>query len=113
MSGTWRYRRNGVNKSEEIRRLLRANPKVSAKEVSDTLRAKGIKISDKLFYLVKGNMLGKQSRKRRADKMVATVAETTGSGNADALSTILKIKSWANEVGGLKRLRALVEALSS
>jgi hypothetical protein len=103
---------NGVNKSEEIRQILRANPKVSAKEVSDTLRAKGIKISDKLFYLVKGNMLGKQSRKKRAAKMVATVAGTTGTGNADALTTIIKVKSLANQLGGLKKLKALVDALN-
>lgn len=105
-------RKNGVNKSEEIRQMLRANPKVSAKEVKDALGAKGIKISDKLYYLVKGKMLGKQARKKKARKMVAKVAETTGFGNGDALSTIRKVKSWANQVGGLKRLRELVEALS-
>lgn len=105
-------RKNGVNKSEEIRQLLKADPKVSAKEVREALEAKGIKISDKLYYLVKGKMLGKQSRKRKARKMVAKVAESTGIGNADALSTILKVKSWANQVGGMKKLRALVEALS-
>lgn len=44
--------------------------------------------------------------------MIAKVAETAGTGEGDALSTIKKFKSWANEVGGLKRLRALVEALS-
>jgi hypothetical protein len=76
------------------------------------LGAKGIKISDKLYYLVKGKMLGKQAHKKKARKMVAKVAQTTGGGNGDALSTILKVKSWANQVGGLKRLRALVEALS-
>jgi hypothetical protein len=76
------------------------------------LRAKGIKISDHLYYFVKGNLLGKQARKKQAGKMVAKVAETTGTGNGDAVSTILKVKSLANQVGGLKRLRALVEALS-
>lgn len=105
-------RKNGVNKSEEIRQMLRANPKVTAKEVKDALRAKGIKISDKLYYLVKGKMLGKQSRKKKAKQMVAKVAESNGTGNADALSTILKVKSWANQVGGLKKLKALVDALS-
>jgi hypothetical protein len=104
--------KNGVNKSEEIRQMLRANPKVSAKEVRDALQAKGIKISEHLYYFVKGNMLGKKARKNKAKNMVAKVAASTGTGNADALSTILKIKSLANEVGGLKRLRALVEALT-
>src|SRR5579883_2560542 len=78
---------NGVNKSEQIRQMLRANPKVSAKEVKDSLEAKGIPISDKLFYLVKGKMLGKRSRKRKARKMVAQVA-------------------------GLRKLKALVDALT-
>jgi hypothetical protein len=103
---------NGVNKSEEIRQLLRMNPKVSAKEVRDALKAKGIKASAKLFYLVKGKMLGSQAHKKKARKMVARFAESTGTGNSDALSTILKIKSLANQVGGLKRLKALVDALS-
>ncbi len=104
--------KNGVNKSEEIRQMLKANPKITAKEVGAALEAKGIKASQKLFYLVKGQMLGRQAHKNKARRMVAKVAASTGTGSADALATILKIKSWANEVGGMKRLRALVEALS-
>ena len=104
-------RKNGVNKSEEIRQLLKANPKITAKEVGP-LWNKGIKASEKLYYLVKGKILGRQAHKNKARKMVAKVAESTGTGSADALSTILKVKSWANEVGGMKKLRALVEALS-
>jgi hypothetical protein len=105
-------RKNGVNKSAEIRQLLKANPKITAKEVTAALGAKGIKASEKLYYLVKGKMLGGQAHKKKARKMVAKVAESTGTGSADALSTILKVKSLANEVGGRKKLRALVEALS-
>ncbi len=105
-------RKNGVNKSEEIRHMLKADPKATAKEVSAALGAKGIKVSEKLYYLVKGNMLGRQARKNKARKVVARVAASTGTGSADALSTILKVKSLANEVGGMKQLRALVEALS-
>lgn len=104
--------KNGVNKSEEIRQMLKENPKISAREVSDALKARGIKISDKLFYLVKGKMLGRQARKKKAHKMVARVAATTGNGSSDALSTILKVKALANQVGGLKRLKAIVDALS-
>jgi hypothetical protein len=103
---------NGVNKSEEIRQMLRANPKVSAKEVRDALGAKGIKISEHLYYFVKGNMLGKKARKKKARTMVTKVATSTGASSTDAVSMILKVKSLANAVGGLKKLRALVEALS-
>lgn len=104
--------KNDVNKSEEIRQLLKANPKITAKEVFTALEEKGLKVSPKLFYLVKGKMLGRQSRKRKSHKMAAKVVASTGGNSADALSTILKVKSWANEVGGMKKLRALVEALS-
>jgi hypothetical protein len=102
--------RNGVNKSAEIRHLLKANPEIGAKEVVAKFAEKGIKISDALFYFVKGQMRGRKARKTKARKMVARVAVTTGT--VDALATILKIKHLASEVGGLKKLRALVEALS-
>jgi hypothetical protein len=103
---------NGINKSEEIRQMLRANPKISAKEVSSALASRGIKVSEKLYYLVKGKMLGTKARKRRAQQMVDRVAESTGTSSPDALSTILKVKSLANQLGGLKKLKALVDALS-
>ena len=105
-------KKNGVNKSEEIRQLLKANPAISAKEVTAALEKKGIKASEKLFYLVKGKMLGRKARRRKAQKVVAKVAEATNVTKSDALSTILKVKALANDVGGLKKLKALVDALS-
>lgn len=105
-------RKNGINKSEEIRQLLKANPKITAKEVCAALEERDIKVSEKLYYLVKGKMLGRQARKKQAGKVAAKVVESTGKSSADALSTILKVKSWASEVGGMKKLKALVEALS-
>jgi hypothetical protein len=101
--------KNEVNKSEEIRQLLRANPKITAKEVVATLGAKGIKVSEHLYYFVKGHMKG---RKKKARTMVANVATAAHTSRSDALSTILKIKKLAEEVGGLKTLKALVDALS-
>ena len=105
-------RKDGVNKSEEIRELLKANPKITAKEVGDTLGARGIKISPKLYYLVKGKLLGRKAHRKQARKMAAQVAESAGTGNTDALSTILRVKRLAGEVGGMRKLRALVDALS-
>ena len=100
----------GVNRSEEIRQVFKANPEMKAKEVVTTLAGKGITVTESLVYLVKGAMHGKKARKMKAEKKVAKVAETTGT--VDALATIMKIKHLAAEVGGLKKLRALVEALS-
>src|SRR6476620_11178649 len=104
--------KNGVNKSEEIRQLLKANPQIGAKEAVAALGAKGVKVSDNLFYYIKGHIKGGKGRKKNAKQVVAKLAETTNVPKSDALSTILKIKALANEVGGLKKLKALVEALS-
>jgi hypothetical protein len=103
---------NGPNKSEEVRKLIKANPDVSAKEAMTTLSHQGIKVTSSLFYFIKGKMHGRKSRRTRARKVVSDVAAATASTNGDALKTILKVKGWAAEVGGFKKLKALVEALS-
>jgi hypothetical protein len=80
-----------------------------AKEVVSTLAGRGIKVTDTLVYFVKGKMHGRKGRRQKARQMVANVAAT---GNGDPVATILKVKRWALEVGGMKKLKALVDALS-
>ena len=104
---------NGVNKSEEVRQLLKANPATTAKEVVAKMAEKGLKISNALFYFTKGQMKGRKARnKKDQTKAVAKLAESSHVTKSDALATILKVKGWAKEVGGMKTLKALVEALS-
>jgi hypothetical protein len=104
-------KKNGASKSEQIRQLLITNPEVGAKEAVAMLAEKGIEVSENLYYYTKGQMKGRKSRKKRAQKVVSKVAEATGVVRSDALATILKVKALATEVGGLKKLRALVDAL--
>jgi hypothetical protein len=103
---------DGVNKSEDVRQLLRANPEIGSKEVVAKLAEKGIEVSNALFYFVKGQIKGRKARKRKAQKAVTKVAEFSHVNRTDAVTTILKIKACAKEVGGMKNLKALVEALS-
>jgi hypothetical protein len=105
-------RENGVNKSEKIRQLLAANPQIGAKEAVAALGAKGVEVSEALFYFVKGHLKGRKGRKKKAKQVVAKVAKATNVQKTYALSTILKIKTLATEVGSLKELKMLVEALS-
>jgi len=100
--------KNGVNKSEEIRQLLRAKPELHVKEVVSALAKRGITVLDNQVYFQKGKMKGRQGRRKKAQRMVANV---TATGNTDPVKTILTVKSWAHEVGGLKKLKALVDAL--
>jgi hypothetical protein len=102
--------KDGVNKSEEIRQLWRANPDMPVKEIVSTLEKRGITVADTLVYFVKGKMKGRAGRRKKVRQMVGAVAATTG--NNDAVKTILKVKACANEVGGMKKLKALVDLLS-
>ena len=56
------------HKSEEIRQLLKLNPKISGKEAIEVLEQQGITIPNNLFYLVKGKVMG---RKHAAAKRTA------------------------------------------
>jgi hypothetical protein len=105
--------KGGINKSEEIRKVLAANPKISAKETVEAMKSKGIDISENLYYFIKGKMKGRRGRKKKANQMVAAVTSKTGGSRSDAVTTILKVKALADAVGGLKNLKALVEALGA
>ena len=102
-------KKNGVNKSEEIRQILKTNPEMPVKEVVSTMAGRGLKVTDNLVYFIKGRIKGRKGRRKKARQMMANVVAT---GNTDPVATILKVKRWAAEVGGLKKLKALVEALS-
>jgi hypothetical protein len=103
-----------VNKSEEIRQALRADPKGKAKDIQAALQEKGIEVTTGQIYFIKGTLKGRKGRKMKAQKVAAEVATITAtpSSNGDPLKTILKVKGWAAEVGGLKKLIALAQALS-
>ncbi len=98
-----------INKSEEVRQLLRANRKMKAKDVVAALEARGISVTEGLVYFIKGKLKGRRGRRRKMRQQVAQVVAATG--NHDPLATILKVKGLAAEVGGMKKLKALVEAL--
>jgi hypothetical protein len=95
-----------LNKSTMIREAFAKNPKAKAKDVADALKAQGVDVSVNLVYLVKGKVAGGKKRAAKAAK--ATPAASHG----DALATIMKVKKVAEEIGGMKTLKALVEALS-
>lgn len=104
--------KTGVNKSHEVRELLAQDPKTPAKEIQETLAKRGITVSGNLIYLLKSK-IGAKKRRQRREKAVR-VMSSSGSSNSssDALALIRKVKSLASDVGGMKKLMSLVEALS-
>ena len=108
------------NKSQAIRELLKENPKIKANAAVAALAEKGVAIKTSLFYIVKGKALGRKGRRRRnrrrAVELVNAAAGHTSStgaaGHVDAVAAIRKVKSLAAELGGLRMLKELVNALA-
>lgn len=99
-----------VNKSQAIRDLLKENPEIKAGDAIAQLADKGVEIKSGLFYLVKGKTIGSRKRRRKVQRNAVAVA--VSSGSTDAVATILKVRKLAQEVGGLRKLAAIVEALN-
>jgi hypothetical protein len=104
-----------VNKSAAIRDLIKEYPKITGPEAIAALGARGININQGLFYFNKGRLKGKKGRRKKARQMVESVTATMSSNGpaktSDVIGTIIKVKHLAGEVGGLKKLRALIDAL--
>jgi hypothetical protein len=106
-------KKTGPSKSDHIRKLLKSNMDMDAKTVIETLAREGIEVKAGLVYLVKGEIKGRKKRKAKREKMVAKVTSATGTAHhGDAVSLILQVKALASQVGGMGKLKALVEALS-
>jgi hypothetical protein len=107
-----------VNKSQAMRDLLAKSPEIKAAEAIATLAKQGIKVIPSLYYYTKGKMSGKKGRRKKARQMVANVTATMSNNGApptktsDVVATILKVKHLAADVGGLKKLKSLVDALN-
>ena len=102
-----RGKKNGVNRSAEIRALLKNEPKMKVGEIVQALAARGITVSGNLVYLQKAKLRRRRRRARRA----AAITAGTRAGVKDPVQLILRVRALANEAGGLKQLKLLVDAL--
>ena len=93
------------NKSQAVRDLLTANPKMTTKEIVGAMSAKGMKISPNLVYLIKSKGRSKTRRQKRARFNEAAKSMST------PLDVIIQLKSLSDNVGGLKNLKKLVDLL--
>jgi hypothetical protein len=101
---------SGISMSQHIRDVLSENPNLSGKEIVSALAAKGLKAKPALVYYVKARFKAK-TRRGRQRKAVANVMSGSN-GAMDPVALISKTKALAAEVGGMPKLKELVEALS-
>ena len=99
-----------TNKSQAVRDVLAANPEMKAKAVVAALAEKGITVTGNLVYFIKGRMKTTKGHKERRQIRQQKVAKVLKGG--DPVALIRKIKALAEEVGGIGKLKELVNVLS-
>jgi hypothetical protein len=94
-----------INKSAAIRDKLKLYPKAPVKEIVSLLAQDNIVVAPNLVYLIKAKQRRKVVKQRRQRVTAAT-------GIANPIDVIVKAKSLARDVGGMEKLRQLVDALA-
>jgi hypothetical protein len=93
--------RTKVNKSEAVRQYLSNNPSASAKEVVDSLKSKGIKITAQLVYSLRGKAKPGKKAGKRATRTAAT---------SNGMQNFLAVLDLARQIG-VKNLREIASRL--
>lgn len=114
-----------VSKSEAIRKIIKEQPEATANDVVALLKKRGTEVSANLVYIVKATSKVKSRRKllkeqatiESADQaclMIPPSRTVVIASNAagDPVAVIRNVKRFAEEVGGLGKLKALVEAIA-
>src|SRR5207248_10173636 len=96
------------NKSAAIQALLTENPKMPVREVVAELGRQGVKVRPNLVDFVKGRMKTHQRRQQRREAAGAWQRP----GEVNPVARVGKVKALAQEVGGIKNLKQLVDLLA-
>jgi hypothetical protein len=107
---------SGVNKSEEIRKALQANPGKGPKEIAEMLKAAGVAVNAQYVSVIKGTMKkrkgGRRGRKPgRKPGGVSVRASATRSGNA--LTSAIQFVKDAGGIKAAKEALAAIEEIKS
>ena len=97
-----------VNKSQAIRDVLAADPKLGTKDVIARLAEQGVKVGPPLVYFIKS----KQNQAKRRAKRERVAESSRQAGSKNPVEIVLRVKDLSREVGGIKNLKMLVDLLA-
>src|SRR4051794_9614064 len=97
-----------MNKSNAIRAAIAETPQAGPKEIVNRLAERGVKVSSTLVYYIKSQ----EKRKKRQLKRERVAKTSQGTGAANPVELVLRVKSLARDAGGIKDLKRLVDALA-
>jgi hypothetical protein len=100
---------DGISKADAIRDHLAKYPSAKTKDVVDGLAEKGIKVSAAHVYMI--NNKGKQ-KKRKANRIAATESAAKA-GMSNPIEVVTRVRALANDLGGYRELKKLVDILAA
>jgi hypothetical protein len=100
-----------VNKTAAVKEALKANPKISTRDISELLKTRGIEVTIGYVSAIKSKMKGKRKKKVAT---AAPAAEAAPARPKDAVSIALlqKAKKMVKDLGGVKAAKQAIDALA-
>ena len=99
-------RKRTVNKSDEIRKYAASNRGAGPTEIARGLAKKNIKVSPAFVSTVLTNAKGKKRKARRGP------AAASRNGDTVAVSDLVAAKKLADQMGGVSKAKAALDALA-
>jgi hypothetical protein len=110
-------KKSAINKTKLIKDAMAANPEATPKEIADSLSKHGISaqyVSTVKFNMNKksdGRPVGKPGR-RPATASIGSAGKSTSSSSGIEYSDLVKAKSLADQMGGVQKAKAVLDALN-
>jgi hypothetical protein len=99
---------NGINKSDAIRDILSRNPHTPVREIVSTLNQRGITVHPNLVYLIKSKAKAR-NRKQKREKALENSRQL---GIVNPVQLVLEVRRLAEQTGGIRHLKQLVDVLA-
>jgi hypothetical protein len=98
----------GINKSAAIREILEQDPRAPVKQIVSTLDQRGITVHPNLVYLIKSKTKAKRGRQKK-ERALQNGREM---GVANPVELIMAVRRLAEQAGGIRHLKRLVDVLA-
>jgi hypothetical protein len=106
----------GTNKSEEIRKFYDANPDAKTKDCIDSLKSKGIEVSQALVAGVRSRSQGTPGNKKKKGevsisemKLLKNFVAKTNLDISVATKTLNELVSLIHEIGSVERFKTVLD----
>lgn len=103
---------DGVNKSQEIRDYMTANPDAGPQAVSKAMAGKGIEVSAQFVSTIKSMDKKKTGGPKKRGRKPGSVKTKTTPNDKISAQTLFQAKKLADQLGGVHKAKIALDALA-